>query len=603
MSTTPAARNRIPLLIAVAIVAVYVWFLRAPFVLDDLSKIVNNLDLRDAYSLVSNLFARYEGPRLLERNDPSRPLTFFIYGLIYAIDGADPMWFHLTSLGVHAACALLAFGVARRYLDDTMAALAVAFWALNPFTAGTVLYAYGLSDQLALLFSLLLVRELLNDAPSTTNVVRRTLGGLLSKQSFVATPLWAGLVLKPGTVRRRAWMIALATTAGWLVARRLYLGGWGDLEGRNDVIAFGSYLPRQGALLWRYFTDFWVPRQLSIDHYVTLADVSVAWGCVGWLAIVGLSAAALRHVQRRRSVASVGVALGWLWFIAQLLPTSSVMPTVDLYVERRAYAATLGLALGLASLLPRRAWTLPLLAAATLAAGAGTLRRGADHDNVHRLYESILRIYPDSLRALNNLALVDMREHKTEDARILFEKILRDHPNDAYAHANLGSLYVDLQDAPNAELHLKRALEIDPSFAGAAYNLGRLYQLTGHDNAAVPLYQQALSANPRHFEAWNNLGVYYLNHGDLTAAETHFRQSLRLNPQYAPARDNLARIQRGAPAPSPGANANEVPVQNVPMDVLIDTYRKHLSVNPRDEKARGAYRKLCKERHVECPPL
>jgi hypothetical protein len=77
-----------------------------PYVLDDLTKVLNNPDIRSLRGLGSRLVYPYDAPgaRRLNRNDPSRPLTYLSYALNYCLLGPEPWHFRLTNIVAHVAC-------------------------------------------------------------------------------------------------------------------------------------------------------------------------------------------------------------------------------------------------------------------------------------------------------------------------------------------------------------------------------------------------------------------------------------------------------------------------------------------------------------------
>ena len=83
--------------------------LNNPFLLDDESKIVKNADIRHLSELPDKLIYPYDKHQRLERNDPSRPLVFLVYALIYSLGELNPVGYHLTSVIFHWACAFLLF--------------------------------------------------------------------------------------------------------------------------------------------------------------------------------------------------------------------------------------------------------------------------------------------------------------------------------------------------------------------------------------------------------------------------------------------------------------------------------------------------------------
>jgi hypothetical protein len=144
-------------LVAVTLL-VYSGALQNGFVWDDDVLVVHNSEIRSLAG-VPGLFARDTLPGR-ELGDYYRPLQTLSYAVDYQLWGLDPFGFHLTSVLIHAAAALLLYRLAARLLGAREPALAAALlWAVHPVHTEAVTYVSGRSDPLAaalMLASLLL---------------------------------------------------------------------------------------------------------------------------------------------------------------------------------------------------------------------------------------------------------------------------------------------------------------------------------------------------------------------------------------------------------------------------------------------------------------
>jgi hypothetical protein len=163
---TPApapSRSRVfwvPLVVAVAGVAVYLNSLSNPFVLDDAITITSNEQIRDLTSL-EVLTPERELPVA------GRPIASLTFALNYAFGGEDVRGFRVVNLVIHIGCALLIFGIVRRalLLSCTPERLArrggsIAFavsilWVLHPLNSETINYLTQRTESLMALFYLL----------------------------------------------------------------------------------------------------------------------------------------------------------------------------------------------------------------------------------------------------------------------------------------------------------------------------------------------------------------------------------------------------------------------------------------------------------------
>lgn len=589
------------------------------FILDDLTKIVGNPDIRSLEGLTGKLVYPYRQFAELERNDPSRPLVFFLYTLVYAFaGGADPAFFHALNGVLHGVAAWLAWLLARALLrnltgrsQSTVPLLTALLFAAAPLQVAVASYAYALTDILYAVFALgsclLLARG--RSARSGPSLVLLALG-LASKQSAVVYPaLWALVLL---TRRPRpSWKDilhqlspALALLVAYLLVRRLYFGALGDLEAQFEAKRPWDYLATQGFALLRYVQLTLVPWGLAIDHYIDFDTWSRPLLVGAAALIVAALVQSVRLLVRTNSTPRP-FALGFVWFLICHAPTSLLL-TTDILVERRSYLASFGLFFGVLAeaesfLRTRR----PQLLRA--AAGIATLiwiayaaiawhRQTLYLTNV-TAWEDVLKVYPTSIRARNNLAIAYAKNKDLHSAEALYLSLLRDNPHDAFAMVNLGNLF-DGAETPQLDPDRSLALyaearRLKPDYVDAHYNYARNQHLRGNLREAEEAYRAALTVAPRHVPSLNNLGVILMNSGRPDEGRLLIERALSIDPTYAPALRNKEGLFAN-PA------RREVPVESVPTEIVIDTYRKHLKKNPNDAQARKKFQEYCQQHKLRC---
>lgn len=614
-----------------------------PFVLDDGSKILGNPDIRSLSNIFTKLIYPYQGHLTLERNDPSRPLISLIHTLLYSLNGAQPFLFHLTSSVIHGTSCALAYILLSALFSEhrKIGLFAALFFAVAPIQTGSVLYAYGMSD---LLSSALILGALYFFWNGTVKARRISLFlyafSLLCKQSAVVLPALLALTeyllasTSPGAKRSNIWKNVrwyAYLTLGFLAWRAFYFGSLGDIEGEGNTHPAFAYLLSEGALVWKYIFLAFVPRGLSIDHYILPSNVSLQTSIAGWLALIICTFIIFKTYRLNpKSSLNRAVFWGWFWFLICWAPTSTVFPTVDLFVERRTYLANLGLYFAAFAFLARFAERIPgglkLLGytgiVATIVLGGVSLRRSRIWHTVDGIWNETLAIYPTSPRALNNLGTYWVSVRQYVRARETFEKLISIFPKDAYAYSNLGTLFENeespFHNTAQAESFFLHSLELQPNFVESLYNLGRLYQKRNDIAQAEANYIKTLELKPQHVPALNNLGVIEMNRGQIDKARNLFNRGLELDPSYPPLWSNLARLNRevstanpmiSPPPPpqktqatqeQPPPGAHEVPLESVNSDVIIQTYLRHLKVHPDDKNAKKAFRDFCMSRKLNC---
>jgi tetratricopeptide (TPR) repeat protein len=607
--------------------------LDSPFILDDHAKIVQNTDLRRLEDLPEKLVSPYEGHQVLERNDPSRPLVFLLWTIVYHLAGLNPLPYHLANLIFHALAGVLVFLLARRALGllrlevGTWVPVAAGlFFVVTPIQVGTVIYAYALSDVLGgCLVLLALHLHAWRDPPGRLSVVLAAFFlalALLAKQAAVVAPLlfiaWDFCLPAQGRLtglwpRWRPYLLYAAIAAAYVIFRLVYFGEIGDLEGRGHTYPPLEYAWAQPAAIWRYLVLSLFPWNLAIDHHVVPDTDPVfikvlALGGLVWVAVVVV------WIARKNGSAGRLALFSALFYAIAIAPTSSIVPTVDLVVERRVYLANFALLLLLAAAYgwlarrleqgrgPARAVPVALLLVHLAALAAVSVSRNEVFRTNQTVWEDVLRIYPESPRALNNLANLYLEAGRYEEAREIYERLIRRDGRDYLALSNLGHFY-DREGTPHhdprrAASFFEAALRVKPEHATAHYNLARIHQKEGRAAEAERHYLEALRLNPNYVLAHNNLGLLNYHQGRIEEARRHLQEALRLDPDCRPALANLRLLEQG---PLSGAPLRvEIPPSQVPAELLVRLYESALVREPGNLTVRRKFADLCRERGLPC---
>jgi tetratricopeptide (TPR) repeat protein len=93
------------------------------------------------------------------------------------------------------------------------------------------------------------------------------------------------------------------------------------------------------------------------------------------------------------------------------------------------------------------------------------------------IYEGILRVDPEEVTSLMNLANLFFRQQRFADAAGLLERAVDVNPGIAHAHFGLATAYLALDRLDDGEKELRRVLEIEPSHPQAVQYLDQLRQL------------------------------------------------------------------------------------------------------------------------------
>src|SRR3989454_534488 len=444
------------------------------------------------------------------------PLTWMTLGLDYLLWGMNPVGYHLTSLLLHAANAVVFFFVVRRLLTRALPgpaerghALAVAagfaalVFAIHPLRVESVAWVTERRDVLSGLFYLSAILLYLRACEFGARgggwywlAVAVFVCALLSKSMVVNLPVVL-LILDVYPLRR------LGGAIGWWSepARRVYLEkipfvllaaaasaiavmaqssvhaaaslAQLSVPGRLAVSAYGL-----GFYLWKMV----VPVNLSPLYELPRTMDPVAPPFILSYALV-LAITAIVLALRRRVP---GLPAAWVAYVVVLLPVLRIVQSgPQIAADRYTYLAGLGWAI-LAGAGVLSGWrtsrtsktgtptTLPIAGVVTcLVVGLGVLtwnQAQVWHDS-EKLWTHALALDPQSSIAENNLGVVRADQSKLAEAIEHYQRALQLRPDYADAHTNLGDALVLQGKLAEAVQHYQWALQINPNFTQARSHL------------------------------------------------------------------------------------------------------------------------------------
>ena len=453
------------------------------------------------------------------------PLTGLTLGLDYVLWGMNPAGYHLTSLVLHAANAVLVYAVARRLIAAALpgvssialalgSAVAALLFAVHPLRVESVAWATERRDVLCGLFYLLTVLAYLRYCASASRRWYRLslaflAAALLSKAMAVTLPVIL-LLLDAYPLRRRAWReklpffaLSLAAGAIALVAQRA--------AGATSTVTFLGPLERvaiAGYSLAFYLWKTLVPRHLSpIYELPARVDAFASSYVASALAVLALSVLAI--ALRRRWPAFTVV---WASYVVTVLPVSGLVQVgPQIAADRYTYLALLGVAIlaGGAFVLVWRALE-GRRAAALVArwAAAPVLGCGA-------------------LALVIALAVLTIKQTQVwRNSETLWTHALSVGPS-AIAHAKLGVVRDEQGRPEEAIAHYRQALRIHPDMPDAYNDWGIALARQGRWLEAIEQYENALKLAPGSVEAHANLAQALERVGRAAEAAEHTRAAQR----------------------------------------------------------------------------
>ncbi|MBN1900486.1 tetratricopeptide repeat protein [Candidatus Sumerlaeota bacterium] len=565
---------RIYILFACVLIA-YSTSFKGGFILDDLSAIRENRTIRRLYPLSIPLTP----PK--QTSVSGRPLLNLSFALNYAISGLDVGSYHLFNLLIHAASALLVYGVIRRALRffrnrfqtraDQIAFVSSLLWAVHPLQTESVAYIIQRAESLAGFFILGTLYCAVRSAETQKNIfwimasVLSCALGILVKEVAAVAPLlvlshdflfsgdsWRGLA-------RRRWMLYAGLFCSWAI---LPLVSFGERSGSAGFGAAGygpiAYGITQIGVITHYLRLCFHPHPLVFD-YAWGVDENFGDVIFPGILLGGLLFLTLWFFIRRSPMGFPGA-----WFFLILAPTSSIFPIhTEVAAERRMYLPLAAVVVSVVlifcrffDLLEKRnpsfkthrskaASMLAFLCVAILC--VMTMERNTDYHDPEVLWKHVLEHQPQNSRAYLNLGIIYLEQGRKQDAIDIYEEALGcgiDTTEGARVHANLAHLLLDQDQFEKAWEHYEKAVVSDPEGDVFMNYFGIDLGRRGRIREAETAFRKALEANPRNYSAHNNLGKILEILNKKQEARKHYEEALRLKPDWEQVRKTIDRLNQ-----------------------------------------------------------
>jgi tetratricopeptide (TPR) repeat protein len=178
------------------------------------------------------------------------------------------------------------------------------------------------------------------------------------------------------------------------------------------------------------------------------------------------------------------------------------------------------------------------------------LQREGKFLDAERLYQAILRRFPENADALHLMGTLALEADEQEIAVEYFTKAVKQNPkNHIYQH-NLGNTYLQTRNFELAIRHLNKAIELKPNLVDGLCNLARCYVLMSNAEMALPLYRKAFRLEPTHHLVAVGLGNALVNLGKMDEAEEVLRLAIESRVGTADAYMALASSKKFSGTPS-----------------------------------------------------
>ena len=523
-------------------------------------------------------------------NSLYRPLTWITLGADYLLWGMNPAGYHLTSLILHCAAALLFYFLSVQLLSlatassprrtdlpvHVAAAFAALLFAIHPLRVEPIAWASGRENVVAAPFFILTLIFYLRASAVHQHAASYfkwlfaawvSYGlSLLGKGAGVTLPL-ALLVLDFYPLRRlsgpkmgfapAAARILLEKAPFFLLA---FIAGLLAIHGKQQsklMYGLAEYGIGDRVVQTVYGLGFYLWKTLLPVRLSNLYEIESLspfdWSFVLSALTLAAITAALWFYRQRWPWALAS----WVYYCVILLPYVGVAQNgPQIAADRYSYLACLPWALlaGGAMLYGWHAWQsgrvkpamflsgqvmamLVLLALGMISWQQSRLWRDSE-----TLWSHALTINEKSFFAHHFLATALLTKGRAAEAMGHFQRSLALNPNYVSARIGLANALADQNDLEQSIAVYRAALTFDPDASEAHYGLARVLTKRGDADGAVQHYVRALAIDPGDSDTHNNLGLLLAARGENEQAMAHFQAALRNDPGYAKAHYNIGRM-------------------------------------------------------------
>ncbi|MBD3426988.1 MAG: tetratricopeptide repeat protein [Candidatus Omnitrophica bacterium] len=539
---------------------VYANTLKGDFIWDDEYLILNNSQIKSFVHL-KNVFKTYVGYGSENINNFYRPIQEISNMIDYFLWGEYPFGYHLTNVLLQALVSVMVFIFILKLSENLMiAGVGALFWAVHPVHTEAVAYIAGRADPLYGLFMLLSVVSFISFARrggagrgarvSYVLSIAFFVLSLLSKEVIISMPLLIFLYLfyflrrteKDNIFRRLKWSwvpyAAIVVIYAWL---------------RSTVLSFADIAPPSAfnkiPLALRLMTFFRTiiiyvkllifPVGLHMER--SIAITKSVFHPSALIALIFIAAVIWTAIKTYKHNRLVSFAI--VWFFANLLPVSNIVPINSFLAEHWIYIASIGpfmlVGVGvyrlyagkLAGKRPLRIGLLLALALVLLLYARATVLRNRDWKDEISFFNSTLKYHPKNARLYLNLGNTYYEKGQIENAIEQYRKAIDINKNYAVAFGNIGSAYLHKKQPDKAEEYLEKAIGLKYNYPIAHYNLGIVYFQRRKYGEALKELKVATEQLPQLYQAWNMIGRVYIRMGNKEGAIDAFQRSLAIMPK------------------------------------------------------------------------
>ena len=465
-------------LIAVALLWTYRHAGSIPFLYSEVPGIRDNPLVRDGKAFISQL--------ITWRGILQRPLSVLTFRLNWLISETNVASYHWTNGLIHFFNVIIFYILAKKWVR--LPRVATAFFALHPLASACISQVFGRPYSLVCFLMLLSLERVSRNNKNITILILLYISMFLTKQSFVFFPallLWIEWSRQEWTIQNVKKYFSIKTTLYFIVTAGIALAfifKYAAPLSRTAPIGVFEALYSQLGNVSNLVCFYLLPFQLSYLHdlpfYMSALNLNVLFGFI--VAVSFIFYVCWFHRSKH------GFLFGAL--LITLLPTNSFFPKNEVIREWRLYPSLIFFCLWLSEILALSydrikdrwtkkslyyfRWTGVVLGVCYLTLFSITInQQNIFYKSTRSMWESVLKRYPQSADAANNIAVIYFQEQQFNSALKYFQLAEELGPK-VYLYAeNTGHAYRALGLINKAEKQSQKSASLMQKFGPMRMNL------------------------------------------------------------------------------------------------------------------------------------
>ena len=171
------------------------------------------------------------------------------------------------------------------------------------------------------------------------------------------------------------------------------------------------------------------------------------------------------------------------------------------------------------------------------------LRSNGNFNEAYALLKDGHKKYPKAIDIAHNLSLTAGDLSKYDEAIEAAQAVLKVDPNFIESIKNLAKIYITTRKVVDARIALDRLRDLQPESLDVLVGEGAIELINGNTAKAASIYREVLKRNPDLGVAWANLGICQKFENDYVSAKTSLEKACKLEPKQVEHIWNLSLVQ------------------------------------------------------------